>query len=95
MIPPITYLTLRIVKICRRKRVFATAEIALRSLQDMSIHKEPDIILLDPNLPGISGLEAQPFFMKTLPDTEIIILTQSDKKAEILRSFNSEPKIIS
>ncbi|VGO13153.1 Oxygen regulatory protein NreC [Pontiella desulfatans] len=71
---------------------FGTAEIALRSLQDMSTRNEPDIILLDLNLPGISGLEAQPFFAATLPDTQIIILTQSDKKAEILQAIQQGAK---
>ena len=67
---------------------FGTAEIALRSLQDMSTRKVPDLILLDLNLPGLSGLEALPFFKQSIPDTEIIILTQSDKEADILNAIS-------
>ncbi|WP_372795802.1 response regulator [Pontiella sp.] len=71
---------------------FGTAEIALRSLQDMSTRKEPDLILLDLNLPGLSGLEALPFFRQSIPDTEIIILTQSDKEADILNAISQGAK---
>ncbi|MDF7808788.1 response regulator transcription factor [Pontiellaceae bacterium B12219] len=63
---------------------FGTAEFALRSLQQMSTRKEPDVLLLDLNLPGMSGLEALPFFQQALPDAKIIILTQSDKEADVL-----------
>ena len=51
---------------------------ALRSLQTLSTRREPDIILLDLNLPGMSGLEAIPFFASALPAARIIVLTQSD-----------------
>ncbi|MDF7823558.1 response regulator transcription factor [Pontiellaceae bacterium B12227] len=67
---------------------FGTAEIALRSLQDMSTRNVPDLILLDLNLPGLSGLEALPFFRQSIPDTEIVILTQSDKEADILNAIS-------
>ena len=67
---------------------FGTAEIALRSLQDRSTRKVPDLILLDLNLPGLSGLEALPYFKQSIPDTKIIILTQSDKEADILNAIS-------
>jgi two-component system nitrate/nitrite response regulator NarL len=67
---------------------FATAEIALRSLRDMATRAIPDLILLDLNLPGLSGLEALPHFKQTIPDTEIIILTQSDKPADIVKAIS-------
>lgn len=66
---------------------FATAERALRSLQDRSTRKVPDVLLLDLNLPGISGIEALPWFKKAAPDTEIIVLTQSDSEADILAAI--------
>ncbi len=61
-----------------------TAERALAVLQDMSTRTPPDLILLDLNLPGMNGLEAIPLFKEYAPETEIIILTQSDKEADIL-----------
>ncbi|MEI8036952.1 MAG: response regulator transcription factor [Verrucomicrobiota bacterium] len=66
---------------------FGTAERALQSMQDLDGSHHPDVILLDLNLPGISGLEAIPQFLATLPDVKIIILTQSDREADILQAI--------
>ncbi|VGO12219.1 Oxygen regulatory protein NreC [Pontiella desulfatans] len=65
-----------------------TAERALRSLQDMSTRNVPDLILLDLNLPGMSGLEALPHFAKAVPDSSIIVLTQSDNEADVLKAIS-------
>ncbi|MDF7800135.1 response regulator transcription factor [Pontiellaceae bacterium B1224] len=67
---------------------FGTAEEALRSLQDRSLRLVPDIILLDLNLPGMSGLEAIPYFQKSIPDSRIIVLTQSDTEADVLHAIS-------
>ncbi|VGO18313.1 response regulator [Pontiella sulfatireligans] len=67
---------------------FGTSEIALRSLQDMSTRKEPDLILLDLRLPGMDGLDSLPYFRTALPDVKIIILTQSDDEADVLRAIS-------
>lgn len=66
---------------------FGTAERALRSLQEMETRKEPNVILLDLNLPGMSGLEAIPYFSKTIPDSKIIILSQSNQEADVLQAI--------
>jgi DNA-binding NarL/FixJ family response regulator len=66
---------------------FGTSERALRSLQDMSTRKEPDIILLDLNLPGMSGLDAIPYFSSTVPEAKIIILSQSNQEADVLKAI--------
>ena len=66
---------------------FGTAERALQSLQGLDGRHDLDVILLDLNLPGISGLQAIPRFLATLPDTKIIILTQSDREADILQAI--------
>jgi DNA-binding NarL/FixJ family response regulator len=66
---------------------FGTADRALRSLNTLKERKVPDIILLDLNLPGISGLEAIPWFHKSIPSAKIIILTQSDCEADVLEAI--------
>lgn len=67
---------------------FATAEIALREVQNLNKFETPDLVLLDLNLPGISGLEAIPWFRKYIPQTKIIILTQSNKETDVLAAIS-------
>lgn len=61
---------------------YGTAEVALRELQNGS--QKPDLVLLDLNLPGMTGLEAIDWFLKFSPDIKIVILTQSDREADVL-----------
>ncbi len=63
---------------------FGTAEIALRDFEDRDTAKHPEIILLDLNLPGMSGLEAIPWIREYLPKAKIIILSQSDNEADVV-----------
>ena len=67
---------------------FSTAERALRSLQDMSTRRVPNMVLLDLNLPGLTGLETIPLLLRSIPSTRIIILTQSDKEADVLKAIS-------
>lgn len=66
---------------------FGTAERALRSVQDRS-SGTTDVVLLDLNLPGMSGLEAIPWFKKYVPSIEIIVLTQSDQESDVLTAIS-------
>tara|TARA_B110000483_G_scaffold237035_1_gene311145 strand:- start:245 stop:907 length:663 start_codon:yes stop_codon:yes gene_type:complete len=66
---------------------FGTAEIALRSLQKPGPASTPNLILLDLNLPGMSGLEAIPWIKEYSPKSEIIVLTQSDKESDVLNAI--------
>ncbi len=67
---------------------FGTAEIALRGLESSSTNDTPDLVLLDLNLPGMSGLDAISWFKKYLPEIKIIILTQSNQEADILSAIS-------
>lgn len=67
---------------------YGTAETALRSLYTTSAAAPPQLILLDLNLPGMSGLEALPLFRRELPATRIMILTQSDSETDVLRAIS-------
>ncbi len=69
-------------------REFGTAEIALRSLADRPETGRPDIVLLDLRLPGMDGLEALSRFLAAAPGTRVMILTQSDNEADVLRAIS-------
>ena len=67
---------------------FGTAEIALRSLRSDASTELPDLILLDLRLPGMDGLEALPQFLTAAPQAKVMILTQSDNEADVLRALS-------
>lgn len=67
--------------------MFGTAELALRSLKNEKTRAVPDVMLLDLNLPGISGINALPEFIKLIPESKILILTQSECEADLFKSL--------
>lgn len=72
---------------------FGTAAIALQKLSKLKSKKTekekdlPELILLDLNLPGTSGLDALPQIKSYLPKAKVIILTQSDMQQDVLRAI--------
>ena len=50
---------------------------------------DPDVILLDVELPGISGVDALPKLKKLLPETHILILTVYEQEMLIFRSVGN------
>lgn len=47
----------------------------------------PDCLLLDINLPGLSGLDALPRLKQLLPSTDIVMLTQHDDYISVLTAL--------
>lgn len=68
---------------------FGTAEQALRQLDSSSEVLHPDLILLDLRLPGLNGIEAIPWFLKSAPKTKIVVLSQSDQEENVLKAIQA------
>ncbi len=68
--------------------MFNTAEAALKNLSTLEPEAKPDLVLLDINLPGITGLKAIPYFKVLNPSGEILVLSQSDAKEDILTAIS-------
>mgnify|MGYP001068903938 CR=1 FL=1 len=68
---------------------YGTAEIALREIEHSPSEHNPDVILLDLNLPGMHGLQALAWLKEYCPKTHVIILTQSEQEACILQAIQS------
>lgn len=66
---------------------FTMSETAFRHLEDNETRIIPDLILLDLRLPGMDGLESIPWFRKALPKAKIVILTQSNAEADVLKAI--------
>ncbi len=49
-------------------------------------HLKPNIVLLDVNLPEVSGVDAARAILRALPDTEILILTM-DESPQLMREL--------
>jgi DNA-binding NarL/FixJ family response regulator len=51
---------------------------------DLAIKKKPDVVIINLNLPGISGIEATRQIRKEAPDVEVLIFTAEDS-ADLMR----------
>jgi len=47
----------------------------------------PDLILLDNNLPGVSGVDALPALREASPDTRILMLTVSEDETDLAKAL--------
>ncbi len=53
------------------------------------VHDDPDVILLDIEMPGTSGLDAIPKLKKLLPETYILMLTVYEHEQQIFRALGN------
>lgn len=68
--------------------VVAEAENGDEALKQTLEHK-PDLLLLDLNMPGKSGLDALPDIRKQAPDVKVLVLTGRDDDNYIMRALRS------
>ena len=66
---------------------FGTAEQALAKLRDGNRMGIIDIVLLDLGLPKMQGVDSISWLQKFAPEAKIVVLTQSDKKADVLKAI--------
>ncbi len=65
---------------------------AYRSFEDASkriFNEKPDVLLLDVELPGLSGIEAIPKLKKLIPETYILILTVYEQEDKIFKALGN------
>ena len=63
----------------------SSCEEAVRLLKENDL--QPNIILLDLEMPGTHGLDAIPKLRQLTPKSNIIVLTQSDKEVHVLKAI--------
>jgi two-component system nitrate/nitrite response regulator NarL len=66
-------------------KVAGTAPAVAQGLEIAAAH-EPDIVLLDVNLPLVSGIDAIEFFRSAIPSTRVLILSMHDSRDYISAS---------
>ena len=50
---------------------------------------QPDIVLMDARMPGLSGLAVIPTFSKDMPDVKVVVLTASEDDADLVEAMQS------
>ncbi|HEB94630.1 MAG TPA: response regulator transcription factor [Gammaproteobacteria bacterium] len=65
---------------------YASAEVALERIPTLPL---PDIILMDINLPGISGIEATQRLKQQFPDVDIVMMTTFEDSKSILGAIRA------
>lgn len=69
-------------------RVVGECETAEEALVEIPA-RQPDVVLMDVGLPGMSGIEATKKLRGSNPDMKVIMLTSHDNEEEVLASLNA------
>lgn len=69
----------------QRQSDFEVVDEAADGLEGIKLAKrhQPDVILLDLNMPGLSGLETLQLLVQDLPHTAVVVLTVSEEADEL------------
>jgi two-component system NarL family response regulator len=68
--------------------VVGTAENALAGVQ-VAKEQQPDLVVLDVLMPGISGLEVVDKLLEAAPKTKVVLLTASESGEDLLRAIKA------
>lgn len=76
-------------KLANQLHVASTGEEAIEYLKGTNGHPVPDLVLLDLNLPGISGHEVLEFIKEDdrLRSIPVVVLTSSQAEADVQNSY--------
>jgi DNA-binding NarL/FixJ family response regulator len=62
-----------------------TAEEAIRSAREL----QPDVVVMDVVMPGVSGLEATPDVLRAAPDAKVLVLSMQDDPHYVREAFGA------
>ena len=60
-----------------------------RTAIELALHAVPDIVLMDVNMPGCSGIEATRIIHERLPETRILMLTVSEDAEDLFEAIKA------
>jgi DNA-binding NarL/FixJ family response regulator len=60
-----------------------------KSAVESAEHQQPDLVLMDINMPGMSGLEALVLIKKAAPEARVVMLTVSDDDADLFTAIKA------
>src|SRR3974390_2365999 len=68
--------------------VVGEAADGFEGIKTVAAHK-PDVVLLDLNMPGISGIDAMGAILKEAPGTHVVMLTVSEDAEDLMAALRT------
>jgi DNA-binding NarL/FixJ family response regulator len=56
---------------------------------ELAARLQPELVLLDLTMPGLSGVEALPLLRQAAPGTEVVVLTAAEDEASLLQAIRA------